>query len=97
MWNRLKTWKETMTARSAMLPQREQKSLDAENDVVEHLKTLPGVISVWPSVRIPDPTRLQGAGKSTLSRSLAKVWSSLKRKTGSVISNWRTGTWSSYA
>ena len=63
MWNRLKTWKETMTARSAMLPQREQKSLDAENDVVEHLKMLPGVICVWPSVRIPDPTRLQGAGE----------------------------------
>ena len=45
------------------------KSLDAENDVVEHLKTLPGVIGVWPSVRIPDPTRLQGAEKSTLWRS----------------------------
>lgn len=63
MWNRLKTWKETMTARSAMMPEREEKSLKAENDVVEHLKTLPGVISVWPSVRIPDPTRLQGAGE----------------------------------
>ena len=64
MWKRWEAWKETVMARSAMMPEREQKSLKAENDVVEHLKTLPGVISVWPSVRIPDPTRLQGAGES---------------------------------
>ena len=60
---RYATYRSVLAARSATMPGRERKALDAEIEVVRHLESLPCVLKVWHGIRIPDPNRARGAGE----------------------------------